>query len=319
MNEFLAISNDAASSVPEDEKYSYMDDATLMEVVNLVSVGIATYNFKSHVSSSVPSHNQIVPASNLKTQGYLNEINDWTDAKEMKLNERKTKCMIINFSRKNKFTTDLKLKGESLDIVDEARLLGVLLTSDLKWAANTNKIVRNANIAMKCLHIAKKFTSNVAELKQIYISKVRSHLEYGVNVWSSGLTKHQNFSIERVQKSSMKVIFGKYFKNYTSALKDLNLDTLETRRRKLNLNFAKKCLKLKNMEALFPLKTSLHSMKRRNDEKYVINKAKTLRYKVSSVPNMQSLLNDDVKEQKSLLKSIESHCNLVNCDLCTHI
>ena len=59
----------------------------------------------------------------------------------MKLNERKTKCMLINFSRKNKFTTDLKLKGESLEIVDEARLLGVILTSDLKWAANTLKLL----------------------------------------------------------------------------------------------------------------------------------------------------------------------------------
>ena len=319
VNEFLAISNDVASGVPEDDKYSYMDDLTTMEVINLVSVGIASYNFKSHVSSSVPSHNQIVPADNLKSQGYLNEINQWTNEKEMKLNERKTKCMLINFSRKNKFTTDLKLKGESLEIVDEARLLGVILTSDLKWAANTNKIVRNANIAMKSLHIAKQFTSNVSELKQIYISKVRSHLEYGVNVWSSGLTKHQNFSIERVQKSAMKVIFGKYFSNYKKALNDLNLDKLETRRRKLNLNFAKKSLKLKNMCTLFPLKTSLHDMKKRNENKYVINNAKTYRYKVSSVPHMQCLLNQDVKEQNVLLDSLKSHCNLVNCDLCTHI
>ena len=121
-----------------------------------------------------------------------------------------------------------------------------------------------------------------------------------------------------VQKSSVKVIFGKYFKNYKSALKDLNLDTLETRRRKLNLNFAKKSLKLKNMQALFPLKTSLHIMQKRNDNKYVINKANTLRYKVSSVPHMQNLLNEDVKEQNALLKSLNSHCNLVNCDLCTH-
>ena len=108
---------------------------------------------------------------------------------------------------------------------------------------------------------------------------MRSHLEYGVNVWSSGLTKHQSFNIERVQKSSMKVIFGKFFKNYKSALKDLNLDTLETRRRKLNLNFVKKSLKLKNMQNLFPLKTSIHTMQKRNDNKYVINKANTLNIK----------------------------------------
>ena len=171
---------------------------------------------------------------------------------------------------------------------------------------------------MKSLHIAKKFTSNVSELKQIYISKVRSHLEYGVNVWNSGLTKHQNFNIERVQKSAMKIIFGKHFKNYKSALKDLNLDSLETRRRKLNLSFAKKSLKLDNMCTLFPLKTSLHNMKKRNDIKYKVNHANTYRYKSSSVPHMQMLLNEDFKKENDLLDSLETHCKIVNCDLCTH-
>ena len=67
------------------------------------------------------------------------------------------------------------------------------------------------------------------------------------------------------------------------------------------------------------ISSSLHDMKKRNENKYVINNAKTYRYKVSSVPHMQCLLNQDVKEQNVLLDSLKSHCNLVNCDLCTHI
>ena len=250
--------------------------------------------------------------------GYFEEINDWTDSKQMKLNEKKTKTMIINFSKKHKFTTDLKLKGETLEIVDEYKALGVILSSDLKWEANTKRIVRNANIAMKSLHIAKKFTSNISELKQIYISKVRSHLEYGVNVWNSGLTKHQSFMIERVQRSAMKVIFGKYYLNYVEALKCLNLDTLEKRRKKLNLNFAKKCLKLDNMTTLFPLRDVQHDMYSRNKVKFVENRAKSVRYKNSSVPYMQSLLNEDNLHQVKLEKLLlNDNCKLVNCDLCT--
>ena len=318
VEEFLAVSNDVASCVPDEEKFSYMDDLTAMEIVNLVCAGLASYNVRSHVSSSVPSHNQIIPAHHLKTQGYLEEINDWTDSKQMKLNEKKTKTMIINFSKKHKFTTDLKLKGETLEIVDEYKALGVILSSDLKWEANTKRIVRNANIAMKSLHIAKKFTSNISELKQIYISKVRSHLEYGVNVWNSGLTKHQSFMIERVQRSAMKVIFGKYYLNYVEALKCLNLDTLEKRRKKLNLNFAKKCLKLDNMTTLFPLRDVQHDMDSRNKVKFVENRAKSVRYKNSSVPYMQSLLNEDNLHQVKLEKLLlNDNCKLVNCDLCT--
>ena len=109
------------------------------------------------------------------------------------------------------------------------------------------------------------------------------------------------------------------FSNYKCALEDLNLDKLETRRRKLNLNFAKKSLKLSNMCTLFPLKTSAHNMKKRNYQKYEVNKANTYRYKVSSVPHMQCLLNEDVNEQNDLVNSLKQNCNLVNCDLCTHI
>ena len=49
--EFLSISNDNANSVPEDNKYSYMDDLSLLEIINLINIGIASYNSKVHVAS----------------------------------------------------------------------------------------------------------------------------------------------------------------------------------------------------------------------------------------------------------------------------
>ena len=116
----------------------------------------------------------------------------------------------------------------------------------------------------------------------------------------------------------IKVILGKYFTNYSDALKNLNLDSLENRRKKLNLNFAKKCLKLDNMCTLFPVKKSLHIMRKSNVFKYKINKAKTYRYKISSIPHMQNLLNENFRKQNNLLYNVKSHCKIVNCDLCTH-
>ena len=43
------------------------------------------------------------------------------------------------------FTSDLSLKGKTLDIVDEVKLLGVIISNDLKW----DKHVTEANIRMK--------------------------------------------------------------------------------------------------------------------------------------------------------------------------
>ena len=86
----------------------------------------------------------------------------------MKLNEKKTKQIIFNFNRDKQFTTEVRLKGEPLEIVDEVKLLGVIINKDLKWGKNTNYLVKKANKKMRMLHIASKFTRNREHLKQIY-------------------------------------------------------------------------------------------------------------------------------------------------------
>ena len=60
----------------------------------------------------------------------------------MRLNEKKTKNMIFNFSRKYQFITDLKVNNKSIEIVKETKLLGTFLTDDLKGNKYTCEIVR---------------------------------------------------------------------------------------------------------------------------------------------------------------------------------
>ena len=82
--------------------------------------------------SDVPSHNQIIPAEHLKTQKHLGAINKWTKKQKMKLNTKKTKIIIFNFTKKYQFSTKLSVDDENLEIVREAKLLGTYITDDLK-------------------------------------------------------------------------------------------------------------------------------------------------------------------------------------------
>ena len=154
-------------------------------------------------------------------------------------------------------------------------------------------MVKNANMRMKILHTAAKFTSNISDLKLIYNQYIRSVLEYGSNVWHSGLTKQNRNDIERLQKCSVKIILKNNYESYKKALKFLNMESLNMRREKQNLSFAKKCLKIDNMKTLFPINSKFHSMNTRNILKYQEKKAKKERYKKSSVISMQKLLNND--------------------------
>ena len=49
-------------------------------------------------------------------------------------------------------------------------------------------------------------------------------------VWNSGISKANTKSIERIQKSAVKMILKDKYKNYEDALRYLNIDTLSERR-----------------------------------------------------------------------------------------
>ena len=89
---------------------------------------------------------------------------------------------------------------------------------------------------------------------------VRSVLEYGANVWQSGLTNQSKMTLKDY-KNSLKIILKDNYVTYKNALKFMNMDLLERNREKLNLNFAKKCSIIDRMKLLFPLNSKNHEMK----------------------------------------------------------
>ena len=58
-----------------------------------------------------------------------------------KLNVDKSKIMIFNFNESMQFSTQLYLEETLLETIAETKLLGTVLTSDLKWDKNTEMIV----------------------------------------------------------------------------------------------------------------------------------------------------------------------------------
>ena len=300
--EYLSQSNDNADCIDKSERFKFVDDLTFLEVIFFLNVGLATYNLRQHVPSDIPTHNQIILSKNLKSQQYLNVINDWTKRKKMRLNEKKTKNMIFNFTKKFQFTTKLSVNSEPLEIVEETKLLGTYITNDLKWTKNTSEIVKKAYQRMQLLFRAASFTSNQRDLKNIYLTFVRSILEQSAVVWHSSLTLRNKNALERVQKCAVKVIIGEEYSNYKNGLTKLNLQRLENRREELCLRFARNSLKNEKVMDMFPKNSSTHRMKKRNTKKFKIKVPKTKRYKNSAIPFMINLLNHDEEKRKIIIK-----------------
>ena len=124
----------------------------------------------------------------------------------MLLNKMKTKYMVVNFTNKYNFHTRISLEGELLEELQECRLLGVEINNQLTWHKNTESIVKKSNTRMMILHNLYDFHLPLDEMINIYILFIRSMVEYACVAWHSSITDEESRSIERVQKTALRVI-----------------------------------------------------------------------------------------------------------------
>ena len=272
------------------EKFKYIDDLSILEKVNLLAIGLSSYNFQQNVASDVPMDGYFIDPSNLKTQDSLNRIAEWTKKNQMLLNIQKTKTMNFNFTTKHKFASRLMVENEVLDTIEETKLLGVIIDDSLSWDANTKYIVRRANARMRMLHKLVEFNVPLEDLITIYILYIRSVLEQSCQVWHSSLTFENLTDIERVQKNALRIILKQDYQTYAQALEMAGLDSLVDRREQLCLKFARAALKNKNVKDMFPPNLDC-SIEIRAREPYHVTFARTDRLKKSAIPYMQRLLN----------------------------
>ena len=291
--EYLSQSNDNTNFVSNENKFKFIDDLSVLEMINVLSIGIASYNFKSHVASDIPTNGYFIPSSNLKTQIYLNKISDWTTDNKMELNKKKSKAMIFNYTNNYQFSSRADIGGEIIEIISETKLLGVMVNDLLDWDSNTHFLVKRANARMRLLHKLVEFSVPQDDLVNIYILYIRSILEQSCQVWHNSLTLENFQDLERVQKNALKIILKDKYQSYSNALTKTGLSSLFERRSVLCLKFAKSCVKNEQTKDMFPLNPVKqdYQIETRSREKYQVTQAKTERLKNSAIPYMQGLLN----------------------------
>ena len=199
--EYQVQSNDAADCIKNEDRFKYIDDLSILEKINLLCIGISSFNLKESVASDMVESGIFVSPDNLKTQEYLNKIAEWTTNMQMLLNKKKSKVMNFNFTKNYQFSSRLKLDNEVLETISETKLLGVMINDKLTWDSNTSYIVKRANGRMRMLHKLVDFNVPVEDLITIYILYIRSVLEQSCQVWHSRLTFENLTDLERVQKN----------------------------------------------------------------------------------------------------------------------
>ena len=175
--EFLSQTNNNADCVPEEDRFKFVDDLSTIEIINLLTIGLSSFYTKQQVPSDIPVHGQFIESSKLKSQAYLDQINEWTDKQKMIISEKKTKAMLFNFTDKYQFSTRLQLKGQNVQIVDQMKILGTVVNSDLTWTDNCMLIIKKVNNRMQLIRNIFSFGATREEMVHLWIVFCRSVLE----------------------------------------------------------------------------------------------------------------------------------------------
>jgi hypothetical protein len=102
--EYLSQTNENSNFIPEEDRFKFIDDLSVLEIINLISVGLSSYNCKLQVPSDLNvEHNQYLPPQNTKSKGYLENISVWTDEHQMKLNAKKSKYRSVDTRHHEKY------------------------------------------------------------------------------------------------------------------------------------------------------------------------------------------------------------------------
>ena len=132
------------------------------------------------------------------------------------------------------------------------------------------------------------------DLVDMFIKQIRSILELAVPVWQGSLTLEDKSDLERIQKSAVHIIMGQDYQSYDMALNHLKMESLESRRIKLCLNFAKKAMKHDKFQSWFK-SSEKKQYTRQEKPKFCEVNAKNSRLHKSPIAYLTRFLNVHLK------------------------
>ena len=281
-------------SKAKSKKVKFVDDGSVAVSVDLKAsllpdpvVRPRPLNFHERTGHILPDENNLL-------HYYIRDTEQFVQENRMQINKQKTKIISFTKSRKWDFPPELSFSDVTqIECVPHIKLLGVIVSQDLRWTLNTEYICMKARQKLWIMRRMLKLDLDTDKMFDTYTKEVRSILELAVPVWHSRLTKQQTQDIERIQKMAFKIILQEKYQTYPLACSQFATTTLCERRVKLCSKFATKNLKSEN--SLFTiLKTTMHTRHRNIVKEYKCN---TGRFKKSSLPYLAKLLNSNNRKR----------------------
>ena len=175
---FLIMINDL--SVANTNIWKYADDTTLAECVG-----------KNETNSMQSRVDKFVTKS--RADGF-------------QLNESKCKELRISFIKSENTLEPVTINNTNIEVVPSAKLLGVMISNDLKWNVHVEMIGKKAAARLYFLRQLQRAKVPANDLLSFYITCIRPVAEYACSVFHTALPQYLSDQLERLQKRALRMI-----------------------------------------------------------------------------------------------------------------
>ena len=239
--------------------HKYVDDTTLTEILSRNSVS--------------------------EMQGIIEDILVSSSLNAMNINPHKTKEMLIGAAINRYPPPRLSVNGALVERVQSFKILGIYVSSDLKWSHHIDMICLRVASRIHFLKQLKRAGATIQDLMCFYMTVIRPVMEYACPVWHTSLTMAQSNALESQQRRALKIICGA--RDYMTIAIDAGVCSLSVRRADLTHKFylrnilnSESCLNY-----LLPAERDTNIVRRlRQANKMEPIAARTERYRKSLIP-----------------------------------
>ena len=150
--------------------------------------------------------------------------------RNMRLSSIKSKTMIFNPLRAYDIAPTISISpGTCTEVVEECKILGTIVRSDMKTISNTENICKRAYARMWLLRRLKALGCPIPELLDVLKQQIISICEGNVAYWGPMITREESNMLEQCLKTGLHIIYQDRYINFKQVLKLANISSLKYR------------------------------------------------------------------------------------------
>ena len=234
-----------------------------------------------------------LPRAANQMQTELDSLCSYTDSHLMAISKSKTKTMLCNTRIKWDFIPELKLDNDDIEVVQQMKIVGFIMRSDMRTCSNTEYLVKKAYKRMWLVRRLKGLGASRSQLIDALQKQVFSVLWLGAPAWFGQLTEQERKDIDRVAKVGLRIIFGEFYCGFDNTLRAANIRKPTEQLARMTDRFAAKTSRSSKFSKWFQptAKKTINTRSIENSRTYKNVPARTARYGQSPIPYLTNIIN----------------------------